>query len=498
MAVSIAGKTEQVITLTAQEIRRACAGELLAGAAQTPVTRVCTDTRASLSECLFVAIRGEHFDGNEFAGEALLKGATGVAAESGAARRLVAELALAGEGSAVTAAPVVIAVPETGRALKQIASLVAARSHAQVIGITGSTGKTSTKDILSCLLKPQLNVVASRASFNNEVGVPLTLLAITNDTQVAVVEMGMQSRGEIAGLCSIVAPQIAVITNIGPAHLEYAGSLENIARGKAEIARRLPPGGGLVLPFGDHLLQQFLEGLNVRRITFGFDQAADIHPAGPARLENGRLCCTIACLGEELDVCFNFDARHQLLNAMAAIGAYRLLGLPLAGVAAAGRDVCLPSMRGETLSLPGGGILINDCYNANPMSMNAALEHLAAASNGRRSVAVLGDMAELGPRSRQLHRQVGAAAAALGIDCLVAIGELAAGFIEGARGAGALGKLHYFTDREAAISGVRELIRPGDAVLVKGSRCMRLEQLSGLLTAGGKEGGKTSSRRESR
>ncbi len=498
MAVSVARQTEEVITLTAQEICRACAGQLLAGAGDTPIRRVSTDTRVSLKDSLFVALKGEHFDGNRFAGEALRKGAVGTVAESGAARRL-AEAAPGPDQMAAASQPVVIAVPDTLEALAQVAALARGRSRARVVGITGSAGKTSTKDILTCLLEPQVKVIASRASFNNEVGVPLTLLEINAGTQVAVVEMGMQSRGEVGALCRVAAPDIAVITNIGPAHLEYAGSLENIARGKAEIARRLPPGGGLVTPYGERLLEPLLEDLDVRQLTFGFDPGADIHQAGPVRQQDGRLCATFSCGGEEVDICFNFNARHQLLNAMAAIGACMLLELPLAGVAAAAGNIRLPAMRGEILPLAGGGILINDCYNANPMSMNAALEHLTAAAGDRRRVAVLGEMAELGDRSGQLHRQVGAAAAALGIDLIVAVGGRANGFIEGARAAGAREEPVYFSSREAAIRlGLTDLIRPGDAVLVKGSRFMGLEKVSDLLAGGSGGGGETGGRRKSR
>lgn len=490
MSVSTLRQIEQVITLTAQDICQACSGELLAGAGATLVAAVSTDTRTDLSGSFFVALRGEHFDAGEFIGEALNQGAMGVVAETGAANRLAAELAGGGRLPDETGAPVIIAVADSGRALKRIASLVAERSGAPVVAITGSTGKTSTKDILFSLLDSQLNAVASRASFNNDVGVPLTLLDITPETEVAVVEMGMQAPGEIAELCSVASPRIAVITNVGPAHLQFAGSMENIARGKAEIARDLPREGGLVVPYGEPLLEPYISGIEAPRITFGFDPAADIHTVNHERLEDGRLCCTLSCLGEELDLCFNFAARHQLLNAMAAIGAYRLLGLPLSAVADAARELHLPSMRGEALQLPGGGILLNDCYNANPLSMRSSLEYLVLVGAGRRTVAVLGDMGELGPESAGYHRQVGAAAAELGIDCLIGVGELAAGFIEGARKAasGLPDRLpdtpepHHFADREAALSQVPSLIRPGDVVLVKASRFMKLEQLSDLLT----------------
>ncbi len=495
MAVSTLKQIEDVITLTAQEICDACAGELLAGNGAMPVTRISTDTRDNLTGSFFVGLRGDNFDGGLFAAEALGSGAAGVVVENGAARALAAKLATGGEPARAAGADggsrerVVISVADSGQALKQIASLVAGRSGAPVVAITGSTGKTSTKDILFSLLGSQLSAVASRASFNNEVGVPLTLLSIASDTQVAVVEMGMQAPGEIAELCAVAAPQIAIITNIGPAHLEFAGSLDNIARGKAEIAAALPAGGALVLPYGEELLEPHLRGLAARRVTFGFDQAADIHTINHEHLEDGRLCCTLSCLGEEIDLCFNFTARHHLLNAMAAIGAYRLLGLPLEAVPAAARELHLPSMRGEALPLSGGGTLLNDCYNANPLSMRSSLDYLIAASGGGRTVAVLGDMGELGPESDRYHRQVGAAAAGLGVDCIVGVGGQAAGYIEGARESGSGCELFHYGDLQAAIDGRHEFVRPGDIILVKASRFMRLEELSAALTGSGEGGG---------
>lgn len=470
-----------VITLTAQEICQACSGELIAGTGSLPVGQVATDTREDLTGSLFVALKGEHFDGGDFVEQALDKGAAGVVAEADAARRLAAGLTDEGSG------PVVIAVDDAGEALKKIASQVVSKSSARIVAITGSTGKTSTKDILYGLLRPNLKTVAGRASFNNEVGVPLTLLAADDDTQVIVVEMGMRTPGDIRELCAIAAPEIAIITNIGPAHLEFAGSLEEIARGKAEIAGGLKPGGALVVPYGDELLGSYLKGLDVETFTFGFDPRADVHPVGEARLEDGRLTANISCFGAEVEVRFGFAAPHHLLNAMAAMAACHLLGLSLEAAASAAAGVQPPGMRGELLALPGGGLLINDCYNANPLSTKSALEYLAAAGAGKRKVAILGDMAELGSRSEDYHREIGRLAQDLGIDCLVAVGELAANYLAAGEGAGSM-EGHHFADLTAALTGVGRLLEPGDVVLVKASRFMQLEEISRLLTGNGSPG----------
>lgn len=499
MSGPIATQVEELIILTAQEICEACAGELLAGDAATLLADISTDTRDDLLGKLFVALRGENFDGGEFADEAIAAGAAGVVAERAAAERAAAAVGgLSGEaagagvhveglGQGTTAggeAPVVIAVDDSGEALKRIASLVAARSGATVVAVTGSTGKTCTKDILSGLLMPRLEYVASRASFNNEVGVPLTLLSADEDTEVIVVEMGMQAPGEISELCRIAAPDIAVITNIGPAHLEYAGSLEEIARGKAEIARSLPPGGGLVLPYGERLLEPYLAGLDLRKITFGFDRLADIHPVFHEHVEDGRLHAVISCCGREIELWFNFAPHHHLLNAMAAIGAYHLLGLSLKEIPAAVAEIHISSLRGELLNLASGITLLNDCYNANPLSMRSSLDYLASVGTGRRTVAILGDMGELGEASLGYHREVGRRIAELGIDCLIAVGDKAAGYLEGAQeDGGCAGCCYHFADRDAALAEVPGLVQPGDVVLIKASRFMKLEELSDLLAA---------------
>lgn len=485
-----------MITLTANEICQACSGDLRAGTAAALVESVSTDTRSDLTSCLFIALKGDNFDGGDFAEEALASGAMGVLAERDAAERLAAQVAGANGN-----APVVIAVDDSGEALKDIARLVTSRSGATVVAITGSTGKTSTKDILAALLERHVDVVSSRASFNNEVGVPLTLLAATKDTDVIVVEMGMQAQGEIAELCRIATPEVAIITNIGPAHLQYAGSLENIARGKAEIAQGLPRGGKLVAPYGDKLLEPHLAGLDVETVTFGFDDAADICPVFHEHMDDGRLQCVVSCCGHDLELVFNFAAHHHLQNAMAAIGAYYHLGLPLDDIPEAVADINLPSLRGELINLDNGVTLLNDCYNANPLSMRSSLEYLASVGTGRRTVAVLGDMGELGPQALDYHRQVGRDVLELGIDCLIAVGEQSRGYLEGAvedilygENAGenigdkygeSFGDNYYFVERDEALRGVPGLIHPGDVVLVKASRFMKLEQLSNIMIEAG-------------
>jgi UDP-N-acetylmuramoyl-tripeptide--D-alanyl-D-alanine ligase len=334
-------------------------------------------------------------------------------------------------------------------ALAQIARAVRDRSDARVVGITGSMGKTSTKDILAALCAPSARTVAAEASFNNEIGVPLTLCRLEPDTEVCILELAMRGFGQIAELCEIARPDIGVITNIGPVHLELVDSVEGVARAKGELVAALPAGGTAIVP-ADFPVDR--------------DDVEVVRPAEPdARTSDGR-----TIVG---GVSFNFTARHQVQNAAAALAALDALGLPRPERV----DVDFARWRGEEGELPGGGLLINDAYNANPVSMRAALAHLAERAAGRRRVAILGDMAELGRTGPAYHREVGEAAAELGVDELLAVGELARGYLE----AGVPGR--WAPNVHEALRELDEVVRPGDAVLVKASRAVGLELVAEAL-----------------
>ena len=338
-------------------------------------------------------------------------------------------------------------------ALAAIARAVREASSARVVAITGSMGKTSTKDLLAALCAPSARTVAAEASYNNELGVPLTLCRLDPETEVCILELAMRGFGQIAELAEISRPEIGVVTNIGPVHLELVGSLEGVIRAKSELIAALPPGGTAVVP------EDFpVEREDVRVITLGQPQA---------ELRDGR-----TIVG---GVSFNFTARHQAANAAAALAALDALALPRP----ARVDVDFSRWRGEERELPGGGLLINDAYNANPVSMRAALGYLTERAEGRRRVAVLGDMAELGRTGPAYHRGVGEAAAELGVEELLAVGQLAGGYVEGAAGVPS----RWVPNVHEALRVVDEVVRPGDAVLVKGSRAMGLEAVAEALTA---------------
>jgi UDP-N-acetylmuramoyl-tripeptide--D-alanyl-D-alanine ligase len=357
-------------------------------------------------------------------------------------------------------------------ALATLASSVRRRSSARVVGITGSTGKTSTKDILAALCAPHARTVAAEGGHNNEVGLPLTLARIEPDTEVVVAEMGMRGLGQIAALCAIARPEIGIVTGVGPVHLELLGTVERVAEAKAEVVRELPPGGTAIAPAHAPELDPYLVRDDVELRRFGSDGDIEVasFEAGESHAD-----VTYDLRGRRFELRFNFTARHQADNAAAALLAYEALGLPLEQAQEGADRIALSRWRGEETALPGEGLLINDAYNANPVSMEAALQHLAARAGGRRRVAVLGDMAELGPDAPAYHRRVGEVAARHA-DVLLAVGDLARGYL----GAGVADERHAATV-EDAVAALDELLSPGDVVLVKASRSAGLERVADAL-----------------
>lgn len=341
-------------------------------------------------------------------------------------------------------------------ALAALASLVRARSEARVVAVVGSSGKTTTKDILGALCAPHAPTIWAEASLNNELGLPLTVLRLEPETRILVVEMGMRGLGQVAALCAVARPELAVVPHIGPEHLELLGSVERAAEANAEAIAALPPGGVAVVPARAAELEPHLrrEDLVYRR----FD---------PADVERDGARWRFRLDGAVVELELPFTQRHLAVNALAALHAYAALGLPLARAAEGAPGIRLSPWRGEELPLPGGGLVVNDAYNANPDSMRAALEHLAARAGERRRVAILGEMAELGEASERYHREVARLAAALGV--------LVLGVGEGAR---AYDPAVWAADAEEAVAAARSFLRPGDAVLVKASRAVGLEGIA--------------------
>jgi UDP-N-acetylmuramoyl-tripeptide--D-alanyl-D-alanine ligase len=406
-----------VIALTLAEVAELCPGRLDTAAGATQVTGVQVDSRRVAPGDLFVAVNAA---GAEFAADALAGGAAAAL------------------------------VPENGfAALAALGGVVRDRSQAKVIGITGSAGKTSTKDILAAICGPRARTVAAEASFNNEIGVPLTLCRLEQDTGICILELSMRGLGQIAELCAFARPHVGVVTTIGPAHVGPVGSLEAIVEAKSELIEALPSFGTAVVP----------ADLAVAR-----DDLTVVHLDEPEyRVAEGR---TLLRWGER-EIVFDFTARHQARNALAALYAARAVGIEPEDEV----HVAFSRWRGEEMPLPGGGLLVNDAYNANPLSMRAALEHLVDLAGGRRTVAVLGEMAELGEGSAAYHEEIGGVAKNLGIDVVIGVGELARSY----------GPDDWCADATAAIDMARTVIHPGDCVLVKGSRAAGLEIVAEAL-----------------
>jgi UDP-N-acetylmuramoyl-tripeptide--D-alanyl-D-alanine ligase len=389
-----------------------------------------------------IAARSDRFTGVQVDSRRVLPGDLFCAVGSGAK---FLDDALS-RGAAATLVP-----DDAFSALGRIGAEVRNRSVARVVAITGSMGKTSTKDILAALCTPVARTVAAEASFNNEIGVPLTLCRLEPDSEVCILEFAMRGFGQIAELCAIARPEIGVVTNIGPVHLELVESLDGVRRAKGELIAALPPAGRAIVP-ADFPIDR--DDLDVVRIA-----------APEVQVEDGR-----TVVG---GVSFNFVAPHQVANAAAALAALDALELPHP----ARVDVDFSRWRGEEDELPGGGLVINDAYNANPVSMRAALSYLVQRAEGRRTVAILGDMAELGRTGPDYHREVGEAARELGIDELLAVGGLSRGYLE----SGVPGR--WVPNVHEALRELDEVVRPGDAVLVKASRALGLEAVAEALTA---------------
>lgn len=438
-------------------VAQAADAELAAGDPAAPGPGgAAFDTRECGPDDLFFGMRGERVDGGELAADAFERGAWGVVVEPAHAERTVH---LAPEGAAVLVAPdALVALWDLARAWRR-------ELGCKVIGVTGSTGKTSTKDILAALLAPHLTTRASPQNRNTGISLPVTILEADRGTEALVLEMGMRGEGQIAKLAAIAEPDVGVIVNVGPVHLELLGTVDRVAAAKAELIRDLRDGGACVVPAAEPLLERHLRD-DLDTITFGpggdvmllsFEAHGD-RPGGVAEIEARE---------QRILLDLPYSEPYNLLNTLAAVGAAQAIGVKPNGAV----EVAFSSLRGEIVELAGGVTVVNDCYNANPMSMRAALKHLAETPAERR-VAVLGAMAELGGTSHVFHREIGAEVAALRIDVLITVGREALDYAVGYDG-----ESYSVPTPEEAGALLEEIALPGDRVLVKGSRSAGLERV---------------------
>jgi len=461
--------------LTVADVARATRGALSPGAAAaTPLSGVSIDSRTLEPGQLFVAIVGPRFDGHEFVAQAAAKGAAA---------------ALVHRAPPPPVGIPLVTVADTTAGLGALAADVRAHAQVPVVAITGSAGKTTTKEMTAWLLGARGEVLKTEGNLNNQYGLPLTLLRLRPRHTAAVLELGMSAAGELRALAGLARPDVAVITMVAPVHLEFFASVDAIADAKAEILEGLPADGVAVLNGDDPRLRHLGLAHRGRVRWFGKDRAFDVSAENWRGTVNG-MRFEMRIGRQTLDVALPLAGPHFMMNFLAAAAAAHHLGIPAETIAERALSLRPASRRGEVVRLGGGITLLDDSYNSNPVAVEAAVAALTLAAKGRR-VAFLGDMLELGPSGPDLHAQTGAAVAGK-LDLMVAAGGLARHFLEGASRAGKEpSALAAFSDSAAAAEAAPSLVRPGDAVLVKGSRGARMEKVVEALRArfGDEDGG---------
>jgi UDP-N-acetylmuramoyl-tripeptide--D-alanyl-D-alanine ligase len=472
--------TDPVLTLTGDEVAAAAGGRVVQGDARAPFGAFGIDSRTVVAGQLFVAIAGERHDGHAFVGEALDKGAAGVVVGAGR-----------GQGAAGrTPPPVVVEVEDTTRALQRMGRAMRRKSGARVVAITGSAGKTTTKEVAAAFLALRYRTFRNRGNLNNHIGLPLSLLEMGREPAVpeyAVLELGMSAPGEIRTLLGIAEPDVRVWTNVAEAHLQHFPSVEAIADAKAEILEGADASAVLVANAGDARVMSRAARFAGRTVTFDLDRPADVSATRiDARGIRG-MAADVATPEGSVRLETPLVGRGNLANVLAGLAVGLDAGVPLDAMAARASTLVPAAHRGEVRTFASGVTVIDDSYNANPLAVERALDVLGAEAGARR-IAVLGEMLELGPDSPALHARVGRAAARAGVALLVTVGGAPARALgDGAREAGLAGDAvrHAGTSDEAA-AVVAGLVREGDLVLVKGSRGVRLERVVERLAGGGR------------
>jgi UDP-N-acetylmuramoyl-tripeptide--D-alanyl-D-alanine ligase len=452
---------------TLKYIAEATAGELRNGSPETRVSRICIDSRQAEAGDLFFALAGERFDAHNFLQEVAARGVAAVVAEC-------PKLPPTFKGGPV------IAVDKTRAALGRLGARYRRDFKLPVIAVGGSNGKTTTKELIASVLRQKLAIVWSEGSFNNEIGVPLTLLKLEHSHQAAVLEAGTNHPGELAPLLRMMAPQFGVITNIGREHLEFFGDLPGVAEEEGAMAEALPKEGALFVNGDNAWTETIVKRCRARVVRVGFGEKND-WVARDIRLNDNGVTFAVQSRHDHLNGDYHIKllGRHQVANALFALAIGAELGLDRAAIQH-GLAVCAPAKMRLQLFNPGGIRILNDAYNANADSMVAALQTLCDLPCAGRRVAVLGDMAELGESSREAHAEVGQRVAEFHLDQLFTVGR-EAGEIAVAARRGGLKTVVEISEVETAIHTLREFARPGDVVLVKASRSMRLERITEAL-----------------
>lgn len=456
------------MNLTIYDILNLTNGTLVSGDIDLQINNVSIDSRTINTGDLFVALEGENFDGHDFILEAVSGGAVGVVAEE---KKL---------SKCSTVDSALVSVQSTLKAFSEIARGHRMQYDIPLIAVTGSNGKTTTKDMLAAILSQKYQVLKSKENYNNEIGLPYTLLKIQEETKVAVVEMAMRGIGQIKELCETAMPQIGILTNIGPAHFELLGSLRRIALAKGELLKELPADGLAVINWEDEWCKNISSLAKCRIIKYGFNKECDVR-AENIYSEGLRIHYDLCYKKEREQVSLPVTGKHNVLNSLAAAAASVYLGFGLNEISSGLSSFQLSAMRLEFINAQKGSIVINDAYNANPVSTKASLEILQDVP-GSRKIAVLGDMLELGELTEQGHLEVGKDAAEKGVDYLITVGRLSKDISRGAILAGMTeNKIFHFFDLDTAAEKTLELLANNAVVLIKGSRSMKMENIARKL-----------------
>ena len=468
--------------LSLKEVREVISARVLAGneaeLAKRQVRCIGLDTRSLRPGDLFIAVRGDRFDGHDFVGTALSSGAIGAIVHDSYD---VSRLAL--KPTTTRAMPIILGVPDPLYAYQQLAAYHRGRFHIPIVAVTGSNGKTTSKEMVASVMAHRWKILKTEGNLNNRFGVPQTLFRLNNRHQGAVVEMGVDNVGQTTRLCEIVKPTIGIITNIGPDHLEFFGTMDASAQAKAELLDLLPRDGTAVLNADDAYYDYLAARARCRVVSFGFSPNADVR-AMDVKADGRDGTIFRLLLPEKVRptiVHIRVQGDHNVANALAAAAVGMVLGLSGAAIAQ-GLSRFRPAAMRSQISVSHGVKLIIDCYNANPASMKAAVQLLAQSGGSKKRIAVLGDMLELGVNAAQMHEEVGGFVARQGIDQLVACGKLGRSLAKGAREVGQdPTKIVEVPDAKAAATAVQTIVKPGDVVLIKASRGMKLELVADAL-----------------
>jgi UDP-N-acetylmuramoyl-tripeptide--D-alanyl-D-alanine ligase len=465
------------IRLTADWTAAAMAGAIVGGNGQTAFAGVSIDTRSLRPRELYVGIRGDRFDGADFASAAAAAGAAGVVVPRGRG------VALIGAGQAGTST--VIEVDDTTAALQALSRAVRVASGARVVAITGSAGKTTTKEITAEFLGTRYRVIRNRGNLNNHIGLPLSLLELTSRPDVAVVELGMNHAGEIRTLVRIAEPDVRVWTNVGEAHLGFFPSVDAIGDAKAEILEGSTTSTVLVVNGDDDRITARTRSFSGRKLTFGLELPADVQAFDVADRGVDGTSASVATPVGSFKLTTPLIGRGNLANILAATAVGVSFDVPLSTMAERASRLQPAGHRGDVVRLARGLVVVDDSYNANPTATQGALDILRTSRTPGRRVAVLGEMLELGDRAIALHEAVGRAAAAAPLDLLVAVGGAPARALANAAMDAGLAKpnVHYFETSDEAAASAASWVRAGDLVLVKGSRGVRTDKVVDRLKA---------------